>query len=309
MNDKIEILSVSLLEQHRPTVRALKRLASSLGLEFGWHYLLDLTWMLSQLRSVKGKRIVDAGAGTGIMQWYLAEQGAEVISVDRTSRAKLPLYFRNRYHVRGLRPQDLIPGAQLMRDSWSSPSRLRREIKPQARNLTAMADPRRAAGRVVVYNQDLHDLGELADASIDAVVAVSSLEHNPPEHLPRVVAELLRVLKPGGMLLATLGTARDADWLHVASQGWCYTEASLRRLFDLPAGTPTNYDDYDALFDALKRCTELRENLASFYYRSGDNGMPWGQWDPQYMPVGVCKVKSDDGWQTTDNRRPTTNDK
>ena len=36
---------------------------------------------------------------------------------------------------------------------------------------------------------------------------------------------------------------------------------------------------------------ELRDNLASFYFRSGDNGMPWGKWDPQYQPVGVCKVK------------------
>jgi ubiquinone/menaquinone biosynthesis C-methylase UbiE len=291
VNDKIEILSVALLEQNRSTVKALKRLASSLGLEFGWHYLLDLTWMLSQLGSVKGRRILDAGAGTGILQWYLAEQGAEVISVDRASRAKLPVHFRNRYHVRGLRPQDLIPTSQLMRDSWSHPGQLRREIKPQARNLTAMADPRRATGRVIVYNQDLHDLGELGDASIDAVVAVSALEHNLPDQLPLVVAELLRVLKPGGMLLATLGTARDEDWLHAPSQGWCYTEASLRRLFDLPADAPANYDHYDALFDSLKRSTELRENLASFYYRSADNGMPWGQWDPQYMPVGVCKVK------------------
>ena len=28
-------------------------------------------------------------------------------------------------------------------------------------------------------------------------------------------------------------------------------------------------------------------DLADFYFRSGDNGMPWGNWDPQYMPVGV----------------------
>jgi hypothetical protein len=35
----------------------------------------------------------------------------------------------------------------------------------------------------------------------------------------------------------------------------------------------------------------LRDNLASFYGRSGENGMPWGVWDPRYQPVGVCKVK------------------
>jgi SAM-dependent methyltransferase len=289
--DKIEILSVELLDQHRPTVRALKRLARSLGLEFGWHYLLDLTWIIALLGPVKGRHILDAGAGTGILQWYLAEQGAEVISVDRLSRARLPLRFRNRYNVRGLRAQDLLPASSLLRDSFAEKYKQPLNIKPPVRDLAGLADPRRVPGRVIIYNQELQDLCDLEDACLDGVVAVSALEHNPPEELPRVVAELQRVLKPGCILLATLGAARDADWLHVPSQGWCYTDASLRRLLDLPADTPSNYDSYDNLFAALRGCAELRDSLASFYYQSGENGMPWGRWDPQYQTVGVCKVK------------------
>lgn len=291
MEDKIEILSVELLDQHRPTVRALKRLAGSLGLEFGWHYLLDLTWIISLLGAVKGKRILDAGAGTGVLQWYLAEQGAEVISVDRLSRANLPLRFRRRYNVRGLRSQDLLPSATILRQSFTERNKLQLKVKSQARDLAGLTDLRRVPGRVIIYNQELQNLSDLADASIDAVVAVSALEHNPPEGLPGVVIELQRVLKPDGVLLATLGAARQADWLHVPSQGWCYTDASLRRHFDLPADTLTNYDRHDDLFSALRDCAELRDGLASFYYQSGDNGMPWGRWDPQYQPVGVCKVK------------------
>jgi ubiquinone/menaquinone biosynthesis C-methylase UbiE len=123
------------------------------------------------------------------------------------------------------------------------------------------------------------------------VVAVSALEHNNPQDLKTVIAELLRVIKPGGMLLATLCAARDEDWFHDASQGWCYTADSLQDIFDLAVDTPNNYNRYDELFDELRNCAELRENLAAFYSRSGDNGMPWGLWDPQYQPVGVCKVK------------------
>ncbi len=291
MEDKIEILSVELLDQHRSTVHALKRLAGSLGLEFGWHYLLDLTWIISLLGAVKGKRILDAGAGTGVLQWYLAEQGAEVISVDRLSRANLPLRFRRRYNVRGLRSQDLLPSATILRQSFTERTKLQLKVKSQVRDLAGLTDLRRVPGRVIIYNQELQNLSDLADASIDAVVAVSALEHNPPEGLPGVVIELQRVLKPDGVLLATLGAARQADWLHVPSQGWCYTDASLRRHFDLPADTLTNYDRHDDLFSALRDCAELRDGLASFYYQSGDNGMPWGRWDPQYHPVGVCKVK------------------
>ena len=89
--EKIEILSVDLLDRHRACVNALKRTARSLNLEFEWHYLLDLTWILDHLGPLKGRRIMDAGAGTGLIQWYLADQGAKVLSVDRSSRADLPL--------------------------------------------------------------------------------------------------------------------------------------------------------------------------------------------------------------------------
>ncbi len=87
--EKIEILSTRLIDENRFTVESLKKLAKSLGLEFGWHYLLDLTWIIQNLGQVNGLKIMDAGAGTGVMQWYLASQGAEVLSVDRGSRASL----------------------------------------------------------------------------------------------------------------------------------------------------------------------------------------------------------------------------
>ncbi len=289
--EKIEILSVELLDQQRRHVIELKKLAHSLGLEFGWHYLLDMTWILSQLGDVKGKRILDAGAGTGIMQWYLAELGAEVISVDRVSRAALPLRFRARYHVTGLRDQDLLPTRQVVRANFARSVNWRVKMSSQARDLAGMTSLRRVPGRVVIYNQDLKNLEDIPGDFLDAIVAVSALEHNQPEDLTLVVSELLRVLKPGAVLIASLNAARDQDWWHAPSKGWCYSGESLRRLFCLPQDLPTNYNHYEELFAALRDCRELRDGLASFYSRSGQNGMPWGKWDPQYIPVGVRKVK------------------
>ena len=294
MPDKIEILPVALLDEERPTVNGLKRIARSLGLEFGWHYLLDLTWIIRQLGPSDGKRIMDAGAGTGVMQWYLAEHGAEVLSVDRASRADLPLRFRRRFHTRGLREQDLLPASKMFWKRMLAPGKLRAKIISQTRDLAVTLQGSQASGKVVIYNQDLKKLTDIPDSSLDAVVAVSALEHNSVQDLELVVDELLRVLKPGGLLLATLCAAADQDWFHEPSHGWCYSDQSLRRCFRLPADTYSNYELYAELFAALVDCAELRDGLASFYSRSGDNGMPWGKWAPQYQPVGVRKIKPTD---------------
>ncbi|UCD97966.1 MAG: methyltransferase domain-containing protein [Chloroflexota bacterium] len=297
MADKIEILPVSLLETEGERMLELKKLARSLKLEFGWHYLLDITWILQQLDRIEGLNVIDAGAGTGMIQWYLAESGARVISVDRESRADLQPKFRDRFEVSGLRDEDLDDRNP---SSWRNRGINRRSFKSLVSNiiyqlnlsLSRRSQKDNVPGQVIIYNQDLGNLVDIPDNSVEAVVAVSSLEHNSPERLVKVVAELLRVLKPGGPLLATLGAAKESDWYHQPSKGWCYTEKTLRKIFRISTEIPSNYDQYDHLFNELKECTELSDNLASFYFRSGDNGMPWGIWEPEYQPVGVCKIKN-----------------
>ncbi len=292
--DKIEIPSVELLDRHREVVNTLWKVSRATRVEPGWHYLLDLTWIAENLGPVSGRIILDAGAGMGLMQWYLIEQdAAEVISADRGRRSGLPLGMRARYAVRGLRPADLDPAWSVLKGNVARASGVGKAVYALRglAGLALTALPKHFTGQVTIYNQDLTHMPEIADNSLDAVVAVSSLEHNSPEGLQKVVAEIMRKLKPGGKLLATLCAGRDADWFHAASQGWCYTDTTLRRLFDLPTDTPSNYDRHDELLASLRNCAELRDKLAKIYFKSGDNGMPWGKWEPQYQPVGVCKIK------------------
>ncbi len=296
MLERIEILPVSLLTEEKQRVKSLRRLARRLNLEFGWHYLLDLTWVLRHIGDVRGKKIMDAGAGTGILQWYLAAMGAEVFSVDRMSRAHLHRRFRQRFQVSGLRSIDLLDGDQ--GEAWSYPEtmpfmkRLGKALVGSIGNAVSRLNvSEKASGKVIIYNQDLSELSDISDNSLDAVAAVSALEHNDLETLKCVVKELLRVLKPGGRLIATLAAAKDIDWFHEPSKGWCFTEVSLRKIFDLPHTVPSNFHLYDELFADLRACRELRDHLAKFYFKSGENGMPWGIWDPQYQPVGVIKIK------------------
>lgn len=295
MTDRLELLSVSLLDTERANTDALKNLAQSLKLEFGWHYLLDISWILTQIDTIAGRRFIDAGAGTGIIQWYLADQGACVLSIDRESREYLAPRFRRRFEVEGLRQEDLASaefptatvGKSMKTFAADLVDRMRYGLDQVSRGKSDLS------GKVIIYNQDLTHLADIEDETIDTIVAVSSLEHNTPQGLEVVVAELMRVLKPGGALLATLGAARNDDWFHEPSQGWCYSEDTLREIFHISGEAKSNYGDYDLLMQQLVNNQELKNNLASFYFKSGDNGMPWGKWKPEYMPVGVRKEKNE----------------
>jgi SAM-dependent methyltransferase len=277
---KIEILSVSLLASERRIVEEIRVIKEKLNIPIGWHYLLDLSWAARQLSFVTASKIMDAGAGCGIMQWYLAERGTDVISVDARRRL-FAKKIKTEYKMGGTTWMDRVYVEILQ--FFLKITNFKRDDLGRYRN----------KGTVFIYNKDLLSMPDIRDDSLDAVVSISALEHNPPHKLRDVVAELMRKLKPGGLLIATLAASKYKDWFHEPSKGWCYTEASLRDLFQLSAECPSNYREYDELFDALKNCSELREDLSPFYYRSGNNGMPWGIWAPGYQPVGVVKEKHD----------------
>ncbi len=289
--EHIQILPTTLLTTHATRAEEFRALSRELHIELGWHYLLDLIWAAEQIGpdSTQGATVLDAGAGTGLMQWWLAERGATVISIDREPRL-VSRRLRARYDLQGLRDSDHVP---IRTAALSTLRRFRspRSVASACRDF-ALGEPRSdGIGVVRLHEADLDDLKEIESNSIDTVVSISSLEHNSPEHLPVIVAELMRVIRPGGRLVATLGAAKDVDWYHRPSQGWCYTESTLRDAFGLSDDCDSNYDQYDDLFQDLRECAPLRDQLADFYRHSGDNGMPWGVWDPQYQTVGVTKVK------------------
>jgi len=290
----IELLHTGLLEEHRGLVGKLRFLSENLDIPLGWHYMLDLVWILARAGEVADRTILDAGAGWGLLQWALAERGSLVISVDRNNRIDPGERLRRRYRLNGLRTSDLK--SVTVREAWAQ-TRSRgylfasyRAGRRAARILRHRLPPK-ASGQVLIYDADLARLTSLATESVDLVVSVSALEHNQLEDMGTVVDELMRVLKPGGRMFATVAATKEVDFWHEPSGGWCLTEGTLRNVFHLGWETPSNFSTFDDRFAELVACSELRNRLAQFYFDSGENGMPWGIWDPRYQPVGILKVK------------------
>ena len=86
MSDSLELLSEALIDQHGELALEVLAASARLGQPLGWHYVLDLIWLLRELKLAPGATVLDAGAGWGITQFLLADRGLRVISVDMSAR-------------------------------------------------------------------------------------------------------------------------------------------------------------------------------------------------------------------------------
>ncbi|MRR53109.1 MAG: glycosyltransferase [Deltaproteobacteria bacterium] len=304
--ESTEILPVSLIDEHKEIVEMIHRRSAELKVGLGWHYLLDLIWIIKNISSLpRGSVVLDAGAGNGLLQFILADMGYRIVSADFSERI-IPHNCLTRYTILKADSGRSYDNEYTRHLSTEFQAR-RHTDEPSARSAGALREliTQCDEGTIIYYRTDLCSMAELEDASIDCIVSVSALEHNSPENLTIAVHELERVLKPGRSMLITLSAADNQDWFHEQSKGWCFTEITLARLFSLQRPR-SNFNRYDQHFQELQTSNYLQQHLDPCYYRSGNNGMPWGKWDPEYQPVGIRKLRRVTGTQTEVTRDEST---
>ncbi len=304
MRDSIELLSESLIDQHPDLALEVLAASSRLGLALGWHYVLDLIWLLRELDLPHGATVLDAGAGWGLAQFLFADRGLRVISVDmsvRQARAEFQhLYnfesmgggapIQHRYLERGTpnlkasfdlalaTPLGELPRKLLTRLGWS--------------RAAAVSTPPPRAGNptITLYHAALESLSELASGSVDAVISVSALEHNAPASIAPIVAELERVARPGAPLLLTLSASQTNGEFHAASHSYLLNEAGLTNHYGLREPL-SNFNEFEAIAAALRAPRYLDRWLSHTYDDRTDNGMPGRIWAPAYLPVALRKTR------------------
>ncbi len=306
MNCEIQLLSPQLLENYPSYVEEMDDLRLSLGLDIGWHYPLDIIWILTKITLFpESKVILDAGAGKGLLQFLLAERGYQVVSVDFSDR-RMQLPIRLAYPIQTLKG-DTASGEYLghMNSKYSTESptitnhlvTLRRGAHKTRRFLTALSrlpsffyrrrKQNARVGSILIYWSTILNMHLLEDESVDVVVSLSAIEHLKKIEIEKAVKEFKRVLKPCGAIIITTNAAKDHDWYHEPSMGWCFSEQSLRQIFGVNKNCLSNWDEYDFIEAQIRSSVELQRRLSPSYALSGKNGMPWGIWDPQYIPVGL----------------------
>lgn len=96
---------------------------------------------------------------------------------------------------------------------------------------------------------------DVKDASCDGVIMLKSLHHVPPEHMDEALAEVARVLKPGGALYVSEPVARgpfdeimrnfhDEAEVRAAAQAALHRAAVLRIMEDFIVLSPVSFKDF-----------------------------------------------------------------
>jgi cyclopropane fatty-acyl-phospholipid synthase-like methyltransferase len=298
---RIELLSPDLLQKHPVILREISQLAIALGKELGWSYWVDLIWILTRLKELQlpqGSTILDAGGGLGLLQFVLAVRGFKVISIDFSNRDP---HFLHRWAFDiDFNKQEKLSPATTYQDHVGTSNSSRRKLKVLLNKVTKsrfslsgyitllvnQRMKRSARGAIFMIQADIHDMHSIEQFSVDAVVSCSVIEHMDPRRIPEAIEECRRVLKPNRPIILTTSAAKEKDWFHEPSKGWCFTKETIGSFFK-KTEAPGKWEGGDQFLLEYQRSEELKRRLASSYFMSGDNGMPWGIWDPQYIPAGV----------------------
>jgi 2-polyprenyl-3-methyl-5-hydroxy-6-metoxy-1,4-benzoquinol methylase len=141
-------------------------------------YSLEYTWVIDQINNIVGnlqsKKIIDAGGGQGMVQYYLARRGATMYNVSR--------------------PADMNRAS----DEWT--------IRPGI----PFPDGKPGPGIYIKAN-DMATV-KLRGNHFDAITCISAIEHNPWNHIIECAQNLIHALKPGGPLVITVPAGKHRKW-------------------------------------------------------------------------------------------------
>jgi 2-polyprenyl-3-methyl-5-hydroxy-6-metoxy-1,4-benzoquinol methylase len=271
----------------------------------GWHYITDIAWIYSQVKDwPRDFKILDAGGGGGPVQFLLAEMGFHVTNIDMVLEPS-PAYV-SRYQTKLETLPSFVPTSYqdlLVEQRSSTFTRKIKDIfkhsapyKFYKRNNYAIMHKRWRSsvnldstplGSVQWRIGNLCDMPEIPSDHFDAVVSLSAWEHIPYDSLNLALTEISRVLKPDARwAVTTSGTEQPTTWWHEPSQSNCFAVVDLEKHFGATSNGTQNPAE---ILEKYRQCNYLKDNLAEFYKKSGKYGMPWGIWEPKYIPLGLSR--------------------
>jgi len=306
-NNTYELLDPELFNKYKKEVLYIDKWLKIINRSNGWHYHLDILWILQELKNAgikKGATILDAGAGMGIAQFVLASLGYNIISLDFTARVK-PKFAKNIFDIK-LNSQDLdykhpymdyikykdgsekkdlknIKNRNLTRSFYSKIRTLKNFITNKLETFKDHSN----FGKIEFMRAAFHQI-PLKDKSVDAVISVSAIEHADRDIIKENLKEICRIVKDDGVsLITTSSTNKNETIYNEKYESWEFSESELNDLLKL-----NNKNDFGLVEKKYLKSKDFINRIDIFYskekssdfYKRKFNKIP-------YFPIGIKLFK------------------
>jgi ubiquinone/menaquinone biosynthesis C-methylase UbiE len=315
MKDEAKLLDGKLLE-NRKELEIIDYLLKVLNRPQGWHYDLDIIWILKELEAnnvKKGATILDAGAGLGITQFILAYLGYNVISLDFSDR-KLPFFTKRLFDIEIVDNAAFNYEHEYMNfvkynaeqrinkidvvNSYSFSTKLKNIVINQIYNfrnwfyyLNEIMKTSSNYGKITFIRDAFHNI-HLEDNSVDAVISVSAIEHADKKLLKENLDEFRRVVKSNGPILISTSANSDLlnDTYHRKTKGICFSKKSIS---DFGVNLKFENYDYESVQKGLLENKIFMSRIDRYYIQDplSDFYKRYIKEFP-YLPVGVKIFKN-----------------
>jgi ubiquinone/menaquinone biosynthesis C-methylase UbiE len=324
MSNSVQFLVPDLLNDQQK-LNEIDHWAKVMNRPQGWHYDLDVIWILQELEKAgikKGDTVMDAGAGMGVMQFVLAGRGYNVISLDFSARV-LPKLAEGIFEMEIIGADSLDYKHDYMgfvdygnsADAEEAPvvkqrsflSRLVNLVKKgpvfmmtlvknyiktnnnRQYNETERKKDHSGYGKISFVRAAFHQI-PMADMSVDALISVSAIEHADKQLMNENISEMKRVVKNGGVLLITTSAGnKKEDVFHEKTRGWCFSQESLRKMGSLNEFSPFEYEKSEK---SILSSDKWFSRIDTYY--TGDPESEFYRKQIKrldYLPVGIKLVK------------------
>lgn len=313
--EALEVLSPQLLTQYEEKLPLIDHWVSVFNWSNGWHYDLDILWILAQIEArglKKGATILDAGAGLGVAQFILASLGYNIISLDFTYR-NIPKFSESIFKIQldqdrfdegthsymefmnyGLKKNPIgnYFNFQKIYSALKNPAKVQYILNKKFRNYFNLSyflerqKDHKDFGNITFLRGSFNKI-PLPENSVDMLISISAFEHNTYDDMPASVKEFERVIKKDGLMLVTTSLAKEKDWFFEPSKGWNFTSETLQKWFDVKESKPI---DFNSALNEIRQSKYLEKRISPFYRFNGDNGLPFAKLsEAQYVPCGIAK--------------------
>jgi SAM-dependent methyltransferase len=310
MQDSAKLLDSKLLENTKE-LKIIDYWLKVLNRPQGWHYDLDIIWIIKELQDNKierGSTILDAGAGLGITQFILAYLGYNVISLDFSERV-VPKFASKIFKIEVLNNQNFNYEHEYMNfvkynaeqrvekieevNSYSPIIKIKNILSNQLyklRNyfyfLYELSKPNKNYGKITFIRDAFHKIN-LNDNYVDAIISVSAIEHADKSLLTNNLNEFKRVVKFNKPILISTSANHEenVDTYHKKTKGICFSKKTVQEF-----GTDLSLVDYDYSYIESKLINDKKfiERIDRYYtqdplsdfYKKNIRNLP-------YLPVGI----------------------